>query len=104
MIPKKNSRFGLRIRRPNGWPLSGLAIFRYADTILAGKLKPHIGVRSLSLGQVSCSGVLGGAIFTYIMVEEHTMLGEFHRDDMKYELQRRLHYLNHLHLARLALS
>jgi hypothetical protein len=36
-----------------------LGRLRYVVTILAGKLKPHIGIRLLSLGQVSCSRVLG---------------------------------------------
>ena len=80
-----------------------LGRLRFVVTILAGKLKPHFGVRSLSLGQVSCSRGLGGAVLTCLMFEERTMLGEFHRDDMKYVPQRRLHYQNHLHLARLAL-
>jgi len=36
-----------------------LGRLRSVVTILAGNLKPHIGVRSLSRGQVSCSRVLG---------------------------------------------
>jgi hypothetical protein len=36
-----------------------LGRLRFVVTILAGKLNLHIGVRSLSLGQVSCSRVLG---------------------------------------------
>jgi hypothetical protein len=36
-----------------------LGRLRFVVTILAGKLKPHFGVRSLSLGQVSCSRGLG---------------------------------------------
>jgi hypothetical protein len=40
-----------------------LGRLRFVVTILAGKLKPHIGVHSLSLGQVSCSRVLGGNDF-----------------------------------------
>jgi hypothetical protein len=36
-----------------------LGRFRFVVAILAGKLETHIGVRSLSLGQVSCSRVLG---------------------------------------------
>jgi hypothetical protein len=36
-----------------------LGRFRFVVIILAGKLKPHINVRSLSLGQVGCSRVLG---------------------------------------------
>jgi hypothetical protein len=44
----------------NDWPLSGLAIFRYVVTILAGNLKSHSSGLSLSLGQIGCSRVLGG--------------------------------------------
>jgi hypothetical protein len=36
-----------------------LGCLRFEFTILAGNLKTYIGVRSLSLGQVSCSRVLG---------------------------------------------
>jgi aromatic ring-cleaving dioxygenase len=39
-----------------------LGRLRFVVTILAGKLKQHIGVHSLSLGQVSCSRVLGAFI------------------------------------------
>jgi hypothetical protein len=40
---------------------------RFVVAILTGNLKPHIGARSLSLGQVSCSRVLGWEfIFIYI--------------------------------------
>jgi hypothetical protein len=44
-----------------------LGRLRFAVTILTGKLKPHIGVRSLSLGQVSCSRVLGVVRITKIL-------------------------------------
>jgi hypothetical protein len=37
-----------------------LGHFRHVVTILAGNLKPQFNVRSLSLGQVGCSRVLGG--------------------------------------------
>jgi hypothetical protein len=37
-----------------------LGRFRYVVTILAGNLKSQSSLLSLSLGQVSCSGVLGG--------------------------------------------
>jgi hypothetical protein len=44
-----------------------LGHLRFVFTILAGKLKPHIGVRSLSLGQVSCSRGLGrNNVFSFI--------------------------------------
>jgi hypothetical protein len=36
-----------------------LGRFRHVVTILAGNLKSQTSVLSLSLGQVSCSGVLG---------------------------------------------
>jgi hypothetical protein len=45
-----------------------LGRFRYAVTILAGYLKPHISVRSQSLGQVGCSRVLGGKLFIYLQI------------------------------------
>jgi hypothetical protein len=41
-----------------------LGSLRFVVTILTGKLKPHIGVRSLSLGQVSCSRVLGALFYS----------------------------------------
>jgi hypothetical protein len=37
-----------------------LGRLRIVVTILTENLKPHFGVRPLSLGQVSCSRVLGG--------------------------------------------
>jgi hypothetical protein len=77
-----------------------LGYFRLVVTILAGKLKPHIGVRSLGLGQslpprsktarfcslssfgceagVSCSGVLGalhlGILLLVILMVQYDVL------------------------------
>ena len=45
-----------------------LGRLRLVVAILAGKLKPYIGVRSLSLGQVSCSRVLGRNYLLYPIV------------------------------------
>jgi hypothetical protein len=42
-----------------------LGHFRLVAVILAGNLKPHSNVFSLSLGQVACSHVLGLELFSY---------------------------------------
>jgi hypothetical protein len=44
-----------------------LGRFRFEVTILAGFLKPYIGVRSLSLGQVSCSRGLGKEFLHFLL-------------------------------------
>jgi hypothetical protein len=41
---------------------------RYIVTILAGFLKSHFGVHSLSLGQVGCSRGLGSSNFVFIVI------------------------------------
>jgi hypothetical protein len=42
-----------------------LGRLRFVVSILAEILKPHIGIRSMSLGQVSCSRVLGPIVFYF---------------------------------------
>jgi hypothetical protein len=48
---------------PNGWWLRRLAAFELVVIIVTTNLKTHFGVHSKSLGQVTCSHVLGSINF-----------------------------------------